>query len=90
MFEIWTIDKKITNIDGSHNLEKRTKVPLELTEAHAVALKYSRLGHIIEYRKVAQRLRTVFRDSYECFGRPQPPHKCSLKSKIHLPKKFFG
>ena len=47
MFEIWTIDKKITNIDGSHNLEKRTKVPLELTEAHAVALKYSRLGHII-------------------------------------------
>ena len=53
MFEIWTIDKKITNIDGSHNLEKRTKVPLELTEAHAVALKYSRLGHIIEYRKGA-------------------------------------
>ena len=52
-FDIYSIDKKITNIDGSHNLEKRTKVPLELTEAHAVALKYSRLGHIIEYRKVA-------------------------------------
>ena len=52
MFEIWTIDKKITNIDGSHNLEKHTKVPLELSEAHAVTLKYNRLGHIIEYRKV--------------------------------------
>ena len=49
----WTIDKKITNIDGSHNLEKRTKVPLRLSEAHAVALKYARLGHIIEYRKVS-------------------------------------
>ena len=53
LYEIHTIDKKVTNIDGSHTLVKQTKRPLELAEAAAVALEYERKGHIIEYRRVS-------------------------------------
>ena len=53
MYDIYSIDTKITNIDGSHNLEKRTETPLELTEAISLAAKYERLKHIIELRKVS-------------------------------------
>ncbi len=53
MYEIFTIDPKIINIDKTHNLERRTKAPLKLTEAHRVAIKYADKGHIVEYRKVS-------------------------------------
>jgi len=53
-FDIYSIDKKITNIDGSHNLEKRTKAPLTLHQAVSLATKLEGQGHIIEFRKVSQ------------------------------------
>ena len=53
LYEIHTIDKKVTNLDGSHDLVLRTETPLKLAEAAAVALTYERKGHIIEYRRVS-------------------------------------
>jgi hypothetical protein len=53
LFEIHTIDPKIINIDGSYELELRSKTPLKLADAAAVAIKYGAKGHIVEYRKVS-------------------------------------
>ncbi len=53
MYDIYSIDTKITNIDGSHNLVKRTEKPLELTEAISKAAKLEKMKHIIELRKVS-------------------------------------
>ena len=53
LYEIWSIDKKIVNIDGSHNLEKRTKAPLRITEAISKAVSLEGQGHIIELRRVS-------------------------------------
>ena len=53
-FDIYSIDKKITNVDGSHRLEKRTETPLSLMEATKIASEYSRRGHVVEFRKVSQ------------------------------------
>lgn len=53
MYDIYSIDTKITNIDGSHNLEKRTKAPLSISEAVSAAVKLETKGHIIELRKVS-------------------------------------
>ena len=47
MYDIYSIDTKITNIDGSHNLVKRTEKPLELTEAISKAAKLEKMKHII-------------------------------------------
>ena len=54
MFNVYSIDTKITNIDGSHNLEKRTAAPLKLHRAVSLATKLEGQGHIIELRKVSQ------------------------------------
>jgi len=51
-FDIYTIDKKITNIDGSHALEKRTETPLSLLEAHKMASQMFKEGHVVEFRVV--------------------------------------
>lgn len=51
-FEIYSIDKKLTNIDGSHRLVRRTKAPLSLMEATKVASEYSKKGHVVEFRAV--------------------------------------
>jgi len=51
-FDIYTIDKKITNIDGSHALEKRTETPLSLLEAQKMASELFKEGHIVEFRVV--------------------------------------
>lgn len=53
LFEIHSIDPKIINIDGSYELELRSKTPLKLADAAAVAIKYGAKGHIVEYRKVS-------------------------------------
>ena len=53
LFEIHTIDTKLINIDGSYELVLRTKTPLKLAEAAAVACEYEIKGHVIEYRKVS-------------------------------------
>lgn len=53
-FDIYSIDKKITNVDGSHRLEKRTETPLSLMEATKIASEYSKRGHVVEFRKVSQ------------------------------------
>ena len=53
MYDIYSIDTKITNIDGSHNLVKRTEKPLKLTEAISKAAKLEKMKHIIELRKVS-------------------------------------
>ena len=49
-FDIYTIDTKITNIDGSHALEKRTETPLSLLEAQKMASELFKEGHIVEFR----------------------------------------
>ena len=54
MYEVYSIDTKITNIDKSHNLERRTEAPVSIHSAVSVATKLERLGHIIELRKVSQ------------------------------------
>ena len=53
MYDIYSIDTKIINIDRSHNLEKRTKAPLSITQAISLAVKLEGQGHIIELRKVS-------------------------------------
>ena len=53
LYEIWSIDKKIVNIDGSHNLEKRTDAPLRITYAVSKAVKLEGQGHIIDLRRVS-------------------------------------
>jgi hypothetical protein len=51
-FDIYTIDTKVTNIDGSHALEKRTEKPLSLLEAQKEASKWFKKGHVVEFRAV--------------------------------------
>lgn len=51
-FDIYTIDTKITNIDGSHTLEKRTETPLSLLEAQKMASELFKEGHVVEFRAV--------------------------------------
>ena len=51
-FDIYTIDTKITNIDGSHALEKRTETPLSLLEAQKLAYEMFQEAHIVEFRVV--------------------------------------
>ena len=33
LYEVWSIDTKIINIDRTHNLEKRTEAPLKISDA---------------------------------------------------------
>ena len=49
-FDIYTIDTKITNIDGSHTLEKRTETPVSLLEAQKIASQMFKEGHVVEFR----------------------------------------
>ena len=51
-FEIYSIDRKLTNIDGSHRLVRRTEKPLSLMEATKIASEYSKKGHVVEFRAV--------------------------------------
>ena len=53
LYEVWSIDTKIINIDRTHNLEKRTEAPLRITAAVSKAVKLEGQGHIIELRKVS-------------------------------------
>ena len=54
MFDNYSIDTKIINIDKTWNLEKRTEAPLSIHAAVSLATKLERQGHIIELRKVSQ------------------------------------
>lgn len=58
-FEIYSIDKKLTNIDGSHRLVRRTEKPLSLLEATQIASEYSKRGHVVEFRAVKEGEQTV-------------------------------
>ena len=53
LYEVWSIDTKIINIDRTHNLEKRTEAPLKISDAVSKAVKLEGQGHIIELRKVS-------------------------------------
>ena len=53
MYEVYSIDTKIINIDRSHNLEKRTKAPLRLHRAVSLATKLERKGHVTMIEKVS-------------------------------------
>ena len=46
LYEVWSIDTKIINIDRTHNLEKRTEAPLKISDAVSKAVKLEGQGHI--------------------------------------------
>ena len=51
-FDIYSFHKDTPEDDRV--LEKRTETPLGLLEAQKIASKYSKMGHIIEFRRVSQ------------------------------------
>lgn len=52
-FDVYSIDTKVINIDKSHNLEKRTEVPLSLRDAVSKATELESQGHVIMLEKVS-------------------------------------
>ena len=53
-FDVYTIDKTIVNIDGSHSLIRRTTSSVPLQEALRRCREYEDLDHIVELRRVTQ------------------------------------
>jgi len=51
--DVYSIDTKITNLDGSHRLEKRTPTPMSLTGALAVCKQLEREHHVVELRRAS-------------------------------------
>ena len=53
-FDVYTIDKTIVNIDGSHSLIRRTTSSVLLQEALRLCRVYEDLDHIVEIRRVRE------------------------------------
>lgn len=51
--DVYSIDTKVTHIDGSHDLVKRTDKPVSLSEALEVCKTLERYKHVVELRKVS-------------------------------------
>lgn len=51
--DVYSINTKITNLDGSHALIKRTPIPMSLTGALAVCKQLEMEHHIVELRKAS-------------------------------------
>jgi hypothetical protein len=51
--DVYSIDTKVTNIDGSHELLKRTEKPVSLREALRVCAELEEAQHVVELRKAS-------------------------------------
>ena len=52
LYEVYSIDTKVINIDKSHNLVKRTASPVSLSEADRMLSELRSKGHIVELRRM--------------------------------------
>ena len=52
LFNVYSIDTKIVNIDKSHNLVKRTEKPVSLSVADKMLSELQSKGHIVELRRM--------------------------------------
>lgn len=51
--DVYSIDTKVTNIDGSHELLKRTVKPVSLSEALRLCAELEEYKHVVELRKAS-------------------------------------
>jgi len=51
--DVYSIDTKVTNIDGSHELLKRTEKSVCLREALRVCAELEEAQHVVELRKAS-------------------------------------
>lgn len=52
LYEVYSIDTKIVNIDKSHNLVKRTASPVSLSVADKMLSELQSKGHVVELRRM--------------------------------------
>lgn len=52
LYEVYSIDTKVINIDKSHNLVKRTASPVSLSEADRMLSELRSKGHVVELRRM--------------------------------------
>ena len=50
---VYSIDTKVTNIDGSHTVVKRTEKPVSLSEALRLCAELEEYQHVVELRKAS-------------------------------------
>ena len=50
---VYSIDTKVTHIDGSHDLVKRTVKPVSLSEALRLCAELEEYKHVVELRKAS-------------------------------------
>ncbi len=50
---VYSIDTKVTHIDGSHDLVNRADKPVSLSEALEVCKRLERYKHVVELRRVS-------------------------------------
>ena len=51
--DVYSIDKRVTNIDGSHTVGKRTESPVSLSEALRLCAELEEAQHVVELRKAS-------------------------------------
>jgi len=51
--DVYSIDTKVTNIDGSHTVVKRTEKPVSLSEALRLCAELEEYKHVVELRKAS-------------------------------------
>jgi len=51
--DVYSIDTKVTHIDGSHDLVKRTVKPVSLSEALRLCAELEEYKHVVELRKAS-------------------------------------
>jgi hypothetical protein len=52
LFNVYSIDTKVINIDKSYNLVKRTESPVSLSEADRILSELQSQGHVVELRRM--------------------------------------